>query len=1258
LPRSGNFADVYELRGPHGARWAVKCFTREVPGLRERYQEISQHLEQAQLPFMTDFRFLEQGIRVRGRWHPVLKMPWIEGLTLDEFVRQHADKPVMLEALLRIWVRMAKRLREANIAHGDLQHGNLLLVPYTSNSLLLKLIDYDGMYVPALAGHRTDEVGHPCYQHPQRLRERAYGPHVDRFPLLLIATALQAVKVAGAPLWEKYDTGDNLLFREADLQSPVKSRLFYELLKVEEPLTRWLVEQTLQALKEPLTAAPLLDELLPERLATSSEQTVGSSVTGQAGATPTEARRRAGRKRSPASATSVSAYGEAPQDEKIPPSSMVKRLVIAAVSVVFVGSGIVGITSLIARRASTPVVPDRSKQTEPMARAALPPSATEAERISRPENTPPKREEPGGDSAETKDKPPRNSSAANPVSPSPREEPPPVLGHPDAPPTTERPAVFEGLSGNARHKGAVRAVCITSDSKRAFSLGVDNQINVWDLKTGQLLRTWALPAEEKLFALAVSADAKRAWLGGDAQVVHEMEFDEDVPLRDYRGHTGAIRSIVVSADGRRALSCGDDRSLWLWDLEKRAAVHHWIADEGAALFVQFAAAGKRALTWSADGTVRVWDVDAGQQLLKFKPASSGAALTAAAISRDGATIVLGFADGSARLYDYNRKVEIARMEAHSGAVHTVTFSPDGRFIITVGGVDKSQTTFLWHVEQNEPRCISFPLQPIAPMALTFTPESRRLLAGGKDGSLRVWEISGDWKSALKATAAKQSGGRPQATTADVIVEMTPANPPGRAPQPAAANTSVRQADPKPAAPKPATPALPDERAVTEAVKGIHETYKDDYTRLRTNKDAETLAAKLLAEGQRLQGDPIQRFALFCEARDLAARGAALALCLQVVEAMARHYPLNVLEAKRDALQQAGKSLETPAAAQAFLEVTLPLLRDAQANDNYAVMAPLVPPARQAAHILRDDALAKSTDRFLTQFERLRKHYEAIEPAVRTLKERPEDAEANRAVGEFLCFSKHEWDKGLLLLSKAGDSPLAAAARKELAKPADPADWAALGDAWWKLAADHGEFRAAISMRAYRWYARTLMEPNGKDQERIEKRVLEVTKLHPELRSAWGHLDLAVARATVLGDLYLHLGGGSVLPLKKKISGPFEITVELRANKKPPRFEFLFARDIRVLWDNTDKLLVARRPANLAEGLIANLNFIRPFTFTPNEWYKFTCRLTDEGMTLAVNEVPISQDPSKYNLSRPQTIQIKSTEEALEIRSVTVKPIKP
>src|SRR5262249_13325351 len=150
-------------------------------------------------------RYLEQGVRIRGQWYPVVKMRWVEGFLLNDFVRRQADNPQVLLQLANLWVKMGRRLRQTHIAHGDLQHGNVILVPGSdSNSLALKLVDYDGMFVPALAGQRSGEVGHPAYQHPQRLREFTYNADVDRFPLLAVYTAIRAVAVGGRALWERY----------------------------------------------------------------------------------------------------------------------------------------------------------------------------------------------------------------------------------------------------------------------------------------------------------------------------------------------------------------------------------------------------------------------------------------------------------------------------------------------------------------------------------------------------------------------------------------------------------------------------------------------------------------------------------------------------------------------------------------------------------------------------------------------------------------------------------------------------------------------------------------------------------------------------------------------------------------------------------------------------------------------------------------------------------------------------------------------
>jgi hypothetical protein len=262
MPRSGSFADVYEVRCPAtNTRWAVKCFTRAVADLRERYAEISNYLRQLQLPFFVDFNYLQKGIRIQGEWYGIVKMDWIEGLLLNEFIRDAADNPGALDGLLQVWLRMARRLRETRLAHGDLQHGNVLLVPGTkTRSLAIKLIDYDGMFVPSLADRKPGEAGHPNYQHPLRAPQQLYNLDIDRFPLLLVATVLRCLKVGGRRLWDRWDNGDNLLFREADLQGPAESALLHELWHLADPDAHNMVGHLLIATQQPPEQTPLPDE--------------------------------------------------------------------------------------------------------------------------------------------------------------------------------------------------------------------------------------------------------------------------------------------------------------------------------------------------------------------------------------------------------------------------------------------------------------------------------------------------------------------------------------------------------------------------------------------------------------------------------------------------------------------------------------------------------------------------------------------------------------------------------------------------------------------------------------------------------------------------------------------------------------------------------------------------------------------------------------------------------------------------------------
>lgn len=210
---SGSNAEAYRMRWGQ-QEWAVRCFRRQVPDQQDRYIEISKYLGQVGLPYTVDFQYLAQGILVAGQWYPILRMEWIQGETIAKYVEAHLHDPQSLLNLADRWLQMTRRLQQASIAHGDLQHDNIMAANGD-----LKLIDYDGMFVPGLAGRQSNETGHRNYQHPQR-SPSDFGPYLDNFSSWVIYVSLVALSIDPG-LWVRLNGGDDcLLLRKGDFIDP------------------------------------------------------------------------------------------------------------------------------------------------------------------------------------------------------------------------------------------------------------------------------------------------------------------------------------------------------------------------------------------------------------------------------------------------------------------------------------------------------------------------------------------------------------------------------------------------------------------------------------------------------------------------------------------------------------------------------------------------------------------------------------------------------------------------------------------------------------------------------------------------------------------------------------------------------------------------------------------------------------------------------------------------------------------------------
>ena len=216
---SGNFAVVFKMKDESsGKLYAVKCFLKEQEGRDIAYQQITDELEYVSSNYLCSIKYFQKELFVDSTVSsdtefPVLLMDWVEGVTLDKYVHQHISDKYALQLITYQFCRMAAWLMSQTFAHGDLKPDNILV---TEDGALV-LVDYDGMYVPAMQGQKARELGSPDYRHPLRT-EDCFNEHIDDFPLALIGMSLKAIAL-DTSLLQNNARSDSLLLSESDFHN-------------------------------------------------------------------------------------------------------------------------------------------------------------------------------------------------------------------------------------------------------------------------------------------------------------------------------------------------------------------------------------------------------------------------------------------------------------------------------------------------------------------------------------------------------------------------------------------------------------------------------------------------------------------------------------------------------------------------------------------------------------------------------------------------------------------------------------------------------------------------------------------------------------------------------------------------------------------------------------------------------------------------------------------------------------------------------
>ena len=251
---SGAFAVVFKMKDEQtGKCYALKCFTEEQEGRAEAYRRIADELEYVGSPYVVSVRYLEKELFVDSNCDeeefPVLFMDWIDGETMETYIANNYSNSYAMSMLCYRFCKMAAWLRSQQFAHGDIKPDNIIV----RSDGTLTLVDYDGMFVPAMKGQKSPTIGTKDFSHPLRTIDD-FDETIDDFALATIALSLKAISLDSS-LFNRFGASDRLLFSANDYLDLSKSQVLTALqgLLVDEEIRALLSMLLLASAKKDLS---------------------------------------------------------------------------------------------------------------------------------------------------------------------------------------------------------------------------------------------------------------------------------------------------------------------------------------------------------------------------------------------------------------------------------------------------------------------------------------------------------------------------------------------------------------------------------------------------------------------------------------------------------------------------------------------------------------------------------------------------------------------------------------------------------------------------------------------------------------------------------------------------------------------------------------------------------------------------------------------------------------------------------------------
>jgi len=280
--------------------------------------------------------------------------------------------------------------------------------------------------------------------------------------------------------------------------------------------------------------------------------------------------------------------------------------------------------------------------------------------------------------------------------------------------------------------GSVNAIALSPDGQTLVSASFGT-IRIWNVRTGRLVRTLnSVHSKKSVNTLAVSPNSSILASGGGDNNVILWDLKTGRRMRTIAAHKAAVNEIAFSRDGQTLASGSDDKTVRLWNVRTGSRLRTLSGHAGGVNAIALSRDGKTLASGSQDKTVRLWNLGTGE--VRRIITGHGGPVNAVAFSPNGQIVASASTDNTIRLSNVQDGKRTRTFKGHSSWVRTIAFSPDSRTLISGGG-----DIIVWDLKTGKERSsLSGHSQFVSSVAISR--DSKTFVSASPDRTIKIWRM--------------------------------------------------------------------------------------------------------------------------------------------------------------------------------------------------------------------------------------------------------------------------------------------------------------------------------------------------------------------------------------------------------------------------------------------------------------------------------------------------------------------------------------